>query len=93
MNLKEEYLSQFDYNKIKAFVQYFSIQLSALSLSTEMDIELFHYNTKRYALVADVTGSTAAKVGTKIIMYYSLLLCDKTRSNESLAITEILSDS
>ena len=56
-------------------------------------IDMFHYNAKQYALVADVTGSIAAKFGTKIILYYSLLLCDKTRNSESLVNTEILSDS
>ena len=54
---------------------------------------MFHYNVKQYALVADVTGSIAAKFGAKIILYYSLLLCDKTRNSESLVNTEILSDS
>ena len=44
-------------------------------------------------LWGDATGSIIAKVGTKIILHYSFLLCDKTRNSEPLANTEILTDS
>ena len=93
MNLKEEYLSQFDYSKIKGFIQYFSMQSFAIGLWTKKDIDMFHYDSKQYALMGDSTGSIAAKVGTKMILYYSFLLCDKTKTNEPLANTEILTNS
>ena len=32
--------------------------------------------------MGDATGSIAAKVGAKMILYYSFLLCDKTRISE-----------
>ena len=93
MNLKEEYLSQFDYDKIKGFIQYFSMQSFVIGLWTEKDIDMFHYNAKQYALMGDATGSIAAKVGTKMILCYSFVLCDKTRSSELLANIGILTDS
>ena len=93
MNLKEKYLSQFDYNKIKGFIQYFSMHPFVIGLWTEKDIDMFHYNAKQYALVGDATGSIAAKVGTKMILYYSFLLSDKTRNSELLANIEVLTDS
>ena len=40
MNLKEEYLSQFDYSKIKSFIQYFSMQPFVNDLWTEKDIDI-----------------------------------------------------
>ena len=43
--------------------------------------------------MGDATGSIAAKVGAKMILYYSFLLCDKTRNSEPLANIEILTDS
>ena len=51
MNLKEKYLSQFDDNKIKSFIQYLSMQPFVLGLWTEKDIEMFHYNAKQFALM------------------------------------------
>ena len=44
-------------------------------------------------LWGDATGSIVAKVGNKIILHYSFLLCDKTRNSEPLANIEILTDS
>ena len=93
VNLTEEYLSQFDYYKIKGFIQYFGMQPFVIALWTEKDIDMFHYNAKQYALLGDATGSIAAKVGTKIILYYNFILCDKTRNSESLTNIEILTDS
>ena len=37
MNLEEKYLSQFDYNKMKGFIQYFSMQPFSLGLWTEKE--------------------------------------------------------
>ena len=62
-------------------------------LWTEKDIDMFHYNAKQYSLIGDAAGSIAAKVGTNMILYYSFLLCDKTRNSEPLANVEILTDS
>ena len=45
------------------------------------------------SVMGDATGSIAAKVGTKMILYYSFLLCDKTRNSEPLANVEILTSS
>ena len=90
MNLKEEYLSQLDYNKVKDFIQYFSMQPFVIGLWTEKGI---HYNANQYTLMGDATGSIAAKVGTKMILCYSFLLCDKTRNGEPLANIKILTDS
>ena len=54
---------------------------------------MFHYNAKQYALMGDATESIAAKVRTKMILYYSFFLGDKTRNSEPLANIEILTDS
>ena len=69
------------------------MQRFVIGLWTEKDIDMFHYNAKQYAIMGDATGSIAAKVGIKIILYYSFLLCDKTRNSEPLANIEILIDS
>ena len=43
--------------------------------------------------MGDATGSIAFKVGNKMILYYSFLLCDKTKKSEPLVNIEILTDS
>ena len=73
MNLKKQYLPQFDYNKIKGFIQYFSMQSFVLGLCSEKDVGMFPYNAKQYALMVDATGTIVAKVGTKMILYYSFI--------------------
>ena len=80
INLKEEYLSKFDYNKIKGFIQYFSMQQFVIGLSIEKDIDMFHYDAKQYALMEDATGSIAAKFGTKIILHISFLCVIKSKT-------------
>ena len=90
MNLKEKYLPQFDYSKMKGFIQYFSMQSFVLGLWTQKDIDMFHYNAKQYRLMGDFTGSIATEEGTKIILYFSFLMCGKTKNIEPLANIEIL---
>ena len=51
MNLKEEHLLQFDCNKIKGFIQYFSMEPFVIGLWTEKDIDMFRYNAKQHALM------------------------------------------
>ena len=80
INLKEKYLSKFDYNKIKGFIQYFSMQPFVVGLSNEKDIDMFHYDAKQYELMEDATGSIAAKFGTKIILHYSFLCVIKSKT-------------
>ena len=91
MELKEHYISEFDYSEIKGFVQFFSLELFVVGLWTEKDI--FHFNTLNYAFIADATGSIAFKVGSKMVLYYSFALCDKTRKDEPLGNVEIITDS
>ena len=43
--------------------------------------------------MGDATGSIALKVGDKMILYYSFLLCNKTKNSEPLVNIEILTDS
>ena len=93
MKLKEEYLREFECQNIKGFVQYFSAEPFAVGLWTEKDIDVFHENATKYAFMGDATGSIALKVGDKMILYYSFLLCNKTKNSEPLVNIEILADS
>ena len=93
MELKEQYISEFDYSKIKGFVQFFSLKLFAVGLWTEKDVDIFHFNALNFAFSADATGSIAFKVGSKMVLYYSFVLCDKTKKDEPLANVERITDS
>ena len=93
MELKEHYISEFDYSEIKGFVQFFSLELFVVGLWTEKDVDIFHFNALNYAFTADATGSIAFKVGSKMVLYYSFVLCDKTRKDKPLGNVEIITDS
>ena len=93
MKLKEEYLREFECQKIKGFIQYFSAEPFVVGLWTEKDIDVFHENATKCAFMGDATGSIALKVGDKMILYYSFLLCNKTKNSEPLVNVEILTDS
>ena len=93
LKLKEEYLREFECQKIKGLIQYFSALPFVVGLWTERDIDLFHENATKYAFIGDATVSIALKVGDKMILYYSFLLCNKTKNSEQLVNIEILTDS
>ena len=93
MKLKEEYLREFKCQNIKGFVQYFSAEPFAVGLWTEKDIDVFHENATKYAFMGDATGSIALTVGDDMMLYYSFLLCNKTKNSEPLVNIEILTDS
>ena len=93
MEMKEQYISEFDYRKIKGFVQFFSLEPFVARLWTEKDVDIFHFNPLHFALTADVTGSIALKVGSKRALYYSFVACSKTKKHEPSANNEIITDS
>ena len=86
-------MREFECQKIKAFVQYFSAEPLVVGLWTEKNIDVFHENATKYVFMGDATGSIALKVGDKMILYYSFLLCNKTKNSEPLVNIEILTDS
>ena len=93
LNLKEEYLREFECQKIKGLIQYVSAKPFVVGLWNKRDIDVFHENPTKYAFMGDTTGSIALKVGEKMILYYSFLLCNKTKNSEPLVNIEILTDS
>ena len=93
LKLKKEYLREFECQKIKGFIKYFSAESFVVSLWTKKDIDVFHENATKYAFKGGATGSIALKVGDKKMLYYSFFLCNKTNNNEPLVNIEILTDS
>ena len=93
MEMKEQYISEFDHRKIKGFVQFFSLEPFVARLWTEKDVDIFHFNPLNFALTADVTGSIALKVGSKRALYYSFVACSKMKKHEPSANNEIITDS
>ena len=93
LKLKKEYLREFVCQKIRGHIQYFSAEPFVVGLWTEKDIDIFHENATKYAFMGDATGSIASKVGDKMMLYYSFLLCIKTKNSEPLVNIEILTDS
>ena len=69
MELKEQCISEFDYTKIKGFVQFFSLEPFVVGLWTEKDVDIFHFNALNFVFMADATGSIAFKVGSKMALY------------------------
>ena len=90
MELKEQYISEIDYSTIKGFVQFFRLEPFAVGLRTEKDVDVFHFNAVNFTFMADATGSIAFKVGSKMVLYYSFALCDKTKKDEPPANVEII---
>ena len=74
MELKEQYISEFDYSKMKGFVQFFSLEPFVVGFWTEKDVDIFHFIALNFAFMADATGSIAFKVGSKMVLYYSFVL-------------------
>ena len=93
MELKEQYISEFDSSKIKGFCTIFSLEPFVVALWTERDVDIFHFSALNSAFMADATGSATFKVGSKMVLYYSLVLYDKTKKDEPLANVEIITDS
>ena len=72
-------MREFECQKIKGFIQYFSAEPFVVGLWTEKDIDVFHENATKYAFMGDATVSIALKVGDKMILYYSFLLATKQK--------------
>ena len=93
MELKEQYISEYDYSKIKVFVQFFSLEPFVVDVWTEKDVDIFHFTALNFTFMADATGSIAIKFGSKMVLYYSFALYDQTKKDEPLANVEKITDS